>query len=306
MLQVLVSVYRKTIKQIRPLHVAAHWVMERIIIPVLEGIRGFQTIPDDPFWFRLELLTHRHEPETTHLFQQYLQPGMTVLDIGAHVGYYSRLSAQLIGDQGKVFAFEPHPNTRTYLQKNTRSYPNITIAPVAVSDEAGSAELFDYLMMSASGSLQYDPTMAELQQSQLGEQDVAPRIQENFPVRKYTVDKVVVDDYLNQRGIEQVDFIKMDIEGAELGALRGMKNIILQSPGLHLVMEYNPRALQSFGHEPEQALLEIIGYGFDQVWIVHETGELAPFQQEPEEIAKLTNNLMQNMGVVNLFMLKRA
>ena len=306
MLQVLVSVYRKTIKQIRPLHVAAHWVMGHIIIPVLERVRRFQTIPDDPFWFRLELLTNRHEPETTHLFQQYLQPGMTVLDIGAHVGYYSRLSAQLIGDQGKVFAFEPHPNTRTYLQKNTRAYPNITIAPVAVSDEAGSAELFDYLMMSASGSLQYDPTMAELQQSQLGEQDVAPRIQENFPIRKYTVDKVVVDDYLNQRGIEQVDFIKMDIEGAELGALRGMKNIILQSPGLHLVMEYNPRALQSFGHEPEQTLLEIIGYGFDQVWIVHETGELAPFQQEPEEIAKLTNNLMQNMGVVNLFMLKKA
>src|SRR5690606_37478262 len=123
-------------------HVAVHWLMTHTLIPFLQRVRRFQTMPDDPFWFRLELLIDRHEHETTTHVKRLVHPGMTVLDIGAHVGYYARLTSNLIGDRGRVICFEPHPRNRQFLEQNTASAGNVTILPVAVAEEEGTAELY--------------------------------------------------------------------------------------------------------------------------------------------------------------------
>jgi FkbM family methyltransferase len=294
--------YRKTLKHVRPVHVAVHWLMTAAVIPLLERRRGFRTMPDDPFWFRLELLLDRHEHETVQQIDRVVKPGMTVLDVGAHVGYYTRRCARRVGPQGRVIAFEPHPRTFAVLQQNVQDCDNVTPLQLAVAEAEGTAELYDYLMMSASGSLHYDETMLELQKSQLSQSDVAPRIADNFPVQTFSVKTRPIDACLADLDIAQVDVVKMDIEGAEIGALRGMTQAIRRSPGLVLVMEYNPQALKAFDFEPAAALDEIRALGFQQVAIIEPDGTPTDLSHDQEALTQLTTRLMENMGVVNLLL----
>ncbi len=296
------QLYRKTVKRFRPAHVATHWVMTHGTIPILEKITGFHTIVDDPFWFRLELLTHRHEAETTAQLDRLVQPGMVMLDIGAHVGYYSCRYAPKLEENGRIFAFEPHPRTFAVLSHNIAKMPNVTAVQAALASEEGTAELHDYLMMSASGSLHYDAELVEIQQAHISEQDVAPRIDDTFAAQTFTVRTLSVDGYLAEQGVAQVDVVKMDIEGAELGALRGMTQTIANSPNLVLVMEYNPQALKAFGHDPLQALQEVMGMGFAQLNVIEPSGNLTDVTADETAVADLTNQLMEHMGVVNLLL----
>jgi FkbM family methyltransferase len=295
-----VKLYRKTFKRMRVVHVTAHRVMTYGVIPLLERITGMRTMPDDPLWFRLELLTRRHEPETVTQIQRLVKPGMIALDIGAHVGYYARMLAALTGDSGRVYAFEPHPRTYKMLCANIAAMNNVTPVQAAVAENEGTAELFDYLMMSASGSLHFDESMRDLQKAQLGSGDIAPRIEHDFPVEKFSVRTLALDDFLAEKGVTQIDFIKMDIEGAEIGALRGLRRTISQSPRLRLIMEYNPQALKAFGHDPAAAFDEVLAMGFTHAQIVHEDGTLTDVQRDA--LAALTDQLMQNMGVVNVLL----
>ncbi|GJM42610.1 MAG: hypothetical protein DHS20C20_28920 [Ardenticatenaceae bacterium] len=296
--------YRKTIKRFRSAHVATHWLMTHGAIPFLEKTSGFRTMPDDPFWFRLELLTNRHEVETITQLDKLAAPGQTMLDIGAHVGYYSRRYAKALGVNGRIFAFEPHPRTFATLKHNVSQLPQVTAVQLALADQEGTAELHDYLMMSASGSLHYDESMVALQKAQTHDTDIAPRIGQPFAAQTFTVRTTPVDDFLATQGVEKVDLVKMDIEGAEISALRGMKQTIANSPNLKLIMEYNPQALKAFGHDPVAALQEVQSFGFTKVEAIELDGRLTNLTHQPNHLQTLTEKLMQNMGVINLLLQK--
>lgn len=287
-------------KRFQPAHKATHWLMTRGAIPLLESLTGFHTIPDDPFWFRLELLTKQHEKETTCQLDNLVQPGMVMLDVGAHVGYYACRYAKVVGEHGRIFAFEPHPRTFKTLCHNTQQFTSVTPVSAALAETEGTAVLHDYLIMSASGSLHYDAAMADLQQAQVHKGDVAPRIGEAFQPQTFTVHTMPADVFLQEQGVMQVDIIKMDIEGAEVGALRGLRQTIARSPGLKLVMEYNPAALKAFGHEPETALAEVCALGFAQVQAIEADGSLRNLTGEETAVTRLSEQLISRMGVVNL------
>lgn len=294
------SLYRHTFKRVRIFHSAVHWLMTHSYIPLLEAQQKFSTMPDDPFWFRLELLTQKHEVETTLHVQRLLKQGMVVLDIGAHVGYYSKMASQLVGDTGRVVAFEPHPRNHDYLTRNVGGRKNVTILQVALAETEGTAELYDYLMMSASGSLHYDENIRNVQMAQVSAHDIAPRIGKDFEPKKYSVRTAPVDSLLADLGIREVHLVKMDIEGAEMGALRGMRETIKNSPQLALIMEYNPLGLKAFGHAPVAALQEVLAMGFQNLSVIEADGQLTDYTQDKAGLEKLTQRLEQNMGVVNL------
>lgn len=294
------TLYRKTVKRFKPAHIAMHRIMDGIVTPLLQVVKGFRTIEDDPFWFRLELLTDRHENETTQRIHELVKPGMTVLDIGAHVGYYARMFSKLVGEDGRVIAFEPHPRTHQVLNQNVSKFQNVTTLQMAVAEQNGTAELYDYLMMSASGSLHYDESMADLQRAQMSASDVAPRTEGGFQMQKYTVRTVPIDNCLMEMGIQQVDFVKMDIEGAEMGALRSMQATIKNSPNLALVMEYNPQALKAFGYEPVRALAEVLAMGFTRMQAINPDGSLTDWTTDSPTIQARTQAMLRNMGVINL------
>ena len=295
--------YRKTLKRVRPAHLALHRLMDRVVLPGLERAGDFKTIADDPFWFRLELLTGQHETETRRLLERLARPGMIALDIGAHIGYHTRLLARRVGAEGRVIAFEPHPVTHRALRRNTRDSPNVRALPLAAAETEGGADLHDYLMMSASGSLHYDEALAQQQRARMGADDVAPRGRSDFAPQRYSVRTVAIDDCLEQLGIARVDVAKMDIEGAELAALRGMRRTIAASPGLALVMEYNPSALAAFGYEPLAALEEARGLGFERVEAIGAGGALRDWG-DGALVERETARLLGELGVVNLLLRK--
>lgn len=301
-LEIGASIYRKTFKRIGFIHRAIHWSSRTIFFPILEQVQDFRTMPDDPFWFRFELLTGRHEPETGATLQHLIQPNMTVLDIGGHVGYYTRMASDIVGDNGHVIAFEPNPNNHAMLKRNVGSRKNVTLLQVALAETEGTAELHDYLMMSASGSLHYDETLREVQLAQGSEGDFAPRLDADFQPQTYTVRTAPVDDLLAELNISQVDVVKMDIEGAEMGALRGMKQIISNSPNLALVMEYNPLGLSAFGNDPVESLREVLAMDFSSLAVIEADNSLTDYTNNFEALTTLTESLVTHMGVVNLLL----
>jgi len=299
LLTVFLWLYRKTIKRVRTLHLALHRLFERLLLPGLERLRNFETVAEDPFWFRLELLTGQHERATRQVLQGLMQPGMVALDVGAHVGYFTRLLAQSGGNQGRVIAIEPHPATYELLRRNTAALPTVTTLQLAATEAAGTAHLFDYLMMSASGSLHYDHALAEQQQARIGSSDHAPRHHPHFEMQRYVVETAALDDCLAELGLYQVDIVKMDIEGAELNALRGMRRLIAASPQLALVMEYNPGALAAAGHAPHAVLQEIMDLGFARMQIIGADGSLRAWKDQAQ-MASETERLALDMAVLNL------
>lgn len=260
---------------------------------------GFRTIEDDPFWFRYELLTGRHEAETVNWVRRIVKPGMVALDIGAHAGYYSVLLAKQMKGAGKIFAFEPNPETLEILNKNVGRFKNVTVIPYAVSDAEGTAELFDYLVMSASGSLHYDESIAAVQQASLSGNDFGDGVKAESELKRFSVQTINLDNFLPSIGVNAVDFIKMDIEGAELTALKGMREIIESSSKLRLVMEYNPQALKAVVLPPENAIAEVLTYGFVEAKALLANGSVIDVS-DPSHMTALTVSLMGKMGVVNI------
>ena len=66
----------------------------------------------------LEFSVREYEPEIRKIFKSHVKRGCTVVDIGAHIGYYTLLSAKLVGPEGKVFAFEPNPENCLILERS--------------------------------------------------------------------------------------------------------------------------------------------------------------------------------------------
>jgi FkbM family methyltransferase len=148
----------------------------------------------------LRILGGTYEPEQTRLFQQRITAGATVLDIGAHVGYYTLLASALVGPNGRVVAFEPNPENHGFLRRHMRlnDVTNVTMEDVAVSDSTGTAS---FAFGTGSGT------------GRLAEHGVLE------------VRTVRLDEYCREQGVEP-DVLKIDVEGAELTVLRGADEVI--------------------------------------------------------------------------------
>ncbi len=129
------------------------------------------------------------------LFVRIVRPGGVFYDIGANVGFYSLLASELILP-GKVFAFEPSPENVQYLRSHLEinKITNVKILALALCDKQGQA----FFASEATGSMGHLATVG------------------GFQVQTSTLDSL-----LQSREILPPDYIKMDIEGAELSALRG-------------------------------------------------------------------------------------
>lgn len=161
--------------------------------------------------------TGLYEPAVTRFFKSTLKNGMTVLDLGAHVGYYTVLASRLVGPSGRVYAFEPDPVTYRYLVLNVEanSCANVVTVNRAVSDRAETA------------SFLHDPYGAE---SHLTGTPVVGAID---------VQTVTLDDFFSGAGWPRVDLVKVDVEGSEPKVLGGMSLLSRRNPGMLLIMELN-------------------------------------------------------------------
>ena len=183
------------------------------------------------------------EPETTAVFLSLITDGDVVVDLGAHVGYYTLLAARRVGPEGRVFAFEPHPDNFRLLVKNIESnfYSNVIPVQKAVSNETGGTELF----------LQGTTTHSLFRKSDSN--------------KSVLVQTTSLDEYfktVEPRLRSRIKLIKMDIEGAEMQAMLGMRQIISENAEIAIISEFEPENLKASGCEPSEFVSYLTEQGF--------------------------------------------
>jgi FkbM family methyltransferase len=205
----------------------------------VDGFRMFGATPHQRYLARLR--QGRAEPFTVKLFREHVTPGLTVVDIGAYLGFYTLLGARGTGPAGNVYAFECDPVNYRFLLHNLRLNgldDAVVASSAAVSDRAGSLPFFGGGWDLSTGSL--------WQESRGGSVvDVA---------------STTLDRELHGR---PVDVLKMDIEGGEPRALDGMQTTIAASPNLVMFVECNPHALASSGSSAVELIERLRELGFD-------------------------------------------
>ncbi|PSR53202.1 FkbM family methyltransferase [Adhaeribacter arboris] len=174
----------------------------------------------------------KREPETMNFFQETITPGNTIVEVGAHIGYISQYFSFLAGDKGKILIFEPGTNNIPYLQKNIAKLNNVVLVQKAVSNQNGVANFYLENLTGQNNSLinDYQRFNATLANSGV---KVSKKMVE--------VETVTLDSYLKQFYPDTtIDFIKMDIEGAELIALTGMTETLKKyKPNLMIEVTVN-------------------------------------------------------------------
>jgi FkbM family methyltransferase len=215
----------------------------------------------------------------TKLFKDLIHEGMVVIDIGAHIGYYTLLAAERVGEKGAVFAFEPEESNYDLLIKNVKQneYSNVTPVKKAVTSSTGTIKLF----LDARESAEHSIVGGKRGQ------------------KAVLVDSVALDDFLDAD--YAVDVIKMDIEGAEMAALLGMSKVIARSPRLAMFAEFYPGALERAGVSPADYFNELQRHGF-KIYLIDEQRQC---WEAVSDIAYLANYLMRKkIRGINLLCVK--
>lgn len=165
----------------------------------------------------------KRELQTIQRFQRLICPGDVVIEVGGHIGYFSILYARLVGAAGKVFVFEPGDNNLPYIRRNLAGHANAEIIEKAVSDQNGIVKFWLEDLSGQNNSMveNYHLLEGNIALAGLGS-DVHKR---EVQVPSITLDTFIEE--IQSRGLSP-NFIKIDVEGAELFVLKGAKNLLSQ------------------------------------------------------------------------------
>jgi FkbM family methyltransferase len=185
------------------------------------------------------------EPREERLFRRLVPKDGVVIDVGANIGQYTLLAAMQTGSGGRVYAFEPDPLNAGALERSISRNgfgERVDLLRFAVADRSGEAIL---------------RVRADRTRSHLLRDEVTCRQSDAISVRTITL-----DEFAEERGLDRLDVVKVDAEGADLAVLRGAEHAIRRfRPGL-LMVEHDPDSLLAYGERPEAlpAFVEALGY----------------------------------------------
>jgi FkbM family methyltransferase len=171
--------------------------------------------------------------------QRVLSPGAVMIDVGANIGHYTTLAAQLVGPGGRVVAIEPAPDNVAKLRERCVDLRQVTIVAAAADEQSGTCVLH----------LDRDnPTQHSLVSRNVGGQ------RQRLRVPTVTLDGVGDD-------LVRLDLVKIDAQGAELRILRGAHRV-LQRFRPTLALELWPYGLRQAQTTPDALLDELIALGY--------------------------------------------
>ncbi len=176
------------------------------------------------------ILMDSYEEDSTRIFKELTQPDANVIDIGAHIGYYTLIAARGVGPNGKVYAFEPEVENYRWLQKNIEinGYQNVTTVSKAVAEKTGSLKLW---LGNGSGTHSIYPEPGGSQKNEL-------------------VEATTIDDFLKAEGWPPIGVIKIDAEGAEPQVFIGMQQLLKHQNKLKIIFEFNRCRFEEIGLNP--------------------------------------------------------
>lgn len=211
-------------------------------------IRGFsiEVDPRDQLIAKKLALYGKFEEYVGELLISLSKRGTVVVDIGANVGIHTIPMASRVGVNGRVVAFEPDPDNFEILRRNLdmNRLSNVTLHKLAVSFEPSDALL--YQGNSNRGALSLNAENASVGGN---------------PIEPVPVQVVVADELLKDyEGC--ISLIKIDIEGAEPLAVRGLEVTLKANPDVKIVFEFNPRFIENFGLDPLEFLQSMEKKGF--------------------------------------------
>jgi FkbM family methyltransferase len=187
-----------------------------------------------PLYFTYKRMEDAFEIKVIHSLVEH---GQTVLDIGSNIGFYTDIFSRIVGSNGKVHAFEPDILNYSHLKDIFGKRNNVSLQQKAASEITGPLKIFTSKLLNVD--------------------------HRTYPVEQYEssygIEAISIDDYV--AGVFKVDFIKMDIQGHELKALRGMKKTIdLFKP--ILLSEFWPSGLKQAGDSADDYLSLVQSYGY--------------------------------------------
>lgn len=192
------------------------------------------------------------EPGTSDVLRRLVQPGMVVADVGANIGLLTLVMAWAAGPAGKVIAFEPEAVPRSNLEKmkHLNGLSWVEVRDQAVGEKAGQLtfHVSDIIGHSSLYALPETEGSREIQVEVVRLDDVAPA--------------------------KRMDVVKIDVEGAELDVLAGMKGVIAKNPDLAIVAEFGPEHLKRVGQTPAQWFKAFADAGF-KAYIIDEATSAA-------------------------------
>ena len=194
------------------------------------------------------------EKKEQALVRSLVAPGMVAFDVGANIGKYTKLFSLLVGGSGKVFAFEPDPRSAERVRKLVAesALDNVTIINQAVAESPGKVTLNQFPDEYCSWNSLGRPHMED------------PRNPSQFVpiVSSVEVEAVTLDDFCRAHGIDRIDYLKLDVEGAEFRALQGARDLLSRQAIRFLQFEVSLKMLEGLDTcaKPVFDLLASLGY----------------------------------------------
>ena len=207
------------------------------------------------------------EPAETAVVNELVKPGMIAIDIGANRGWYALLFSKLVGTQGRVYALEPVPAMFRVLNQN-----------LAINDFAGNVSTFQLAASDISGKAMMQVNTAEPEISRL-----VPTGGESLNADA-SVDAVTLDAFAESHKLGRIDFIKVDVEGAEEKVLAGARGILERWQPL-LLIEAIDRNLRRYGSSASQLFDTLRNQGYRCFSVNLCEGPLPELQKGPRPLA---------------------
>ncbi|MFM1556355.1 MAG: FkbM family methyltransferase [Limisphaerales bacterium] len=248
-----------------PLRPLANWAIRQLLpAQVNFGEAVVVLNPDDPV-VSGALHFGVYEKAETKFFQTACREGMTFLDVGANIGYYTALAARAVGPNGKIIALEPDPESFKYLEQTiaANGTENVQAFPVAASDAPATLPLYISADNRGDNRL-YAPGESR------------PQVE---------VKAVATDSILAENKIETIDLIKIDVQGYEPKVIAGLRDTISRSPNLTLLTEFWPKGIRDAGGDAQDFLKTLRDLGLT----LHELradGELNEHTDDADLIAR--------------------
>jgi FkbM family methyltransferase len=215
------------------------------------------------------LVYKEYEPFETSLIERIVQPGMTVLNVGANIGYYSLLCSKLVGERGKVIALEPHPDNFQLLRENIEQNQAWNVEALEVA--AGAVE--GYIQLFPSGTNSGDHSVFRRTDGERSPMDV----------------KVMTLDALVRERRLEPDVLIIDVQGAELAVLKGFQDYLShKTKPVNLFIEIWPTGIRMTGEDPAQLFSMLDGLKANLSLIDEKAKKLQPLS--PTDANSLTDS----------------
>lgn len=220
-----------------------------------------------------------------YVFMKLLRRADVILDVGGNIGDYCTTFSCIVGNTGHVYTFEPVPPTIQILEDTIRRQKlnNVTLIPKAVSDASGNIEIH----MPGDDHARPAIHVTERESWEAAE-----------TVQTFPCEAVTLEEFVAGLGIPRVNFIKIDVEGAELLVLQGAKKVLYdQSP--ILFFEIWESYMRDFGTTPSAFCKLLRKAGYDQFIAVQDVlWHFTDFEAELPQLLK--------KGIMNLVCGKKA